>query len=188
MKIFILAGLAAALFATAVSARNPAPKASGSSDRDPALQRAAAGLGDRKRLALETRENLTPDPGNTAPQVTFAFFDPASGNEAMSPADGSALEEMGTWQLQILDRNGGKVDFRQGRGRPPAAALSWSGLSETGEQFPSGFYAARFVWRDTSGEVHATQKVSFNIFSRLKVPQFAELKLQFRFAEDLSLL
>jgi len=139
-------------------------------------------------VALEAIEKLTPGAGPAAPRVTFAVrsYDPE--NDMLQPADAAALEDMASWQLQILDRNGGKVDFIQGRGQPASPVLSWSGLNRNGEPFPGGFYTARFVWMDHADKVYATQKVPFDLFAPLKVPKFAELKLELGFTDGLTLI
>ena len=137
---------------------------------------------------LEAIEKLTPGAGPATPRVTFAVrsFDPE--NDRLLPADAAALEDMANWQLQILDRSGGKVGFIQGSGQPPSPVLSWSGLARNGEAVPGGFYTARFVWMDRANKVYATQRVGFNLFAPLKMPKFAELKLDLGFTDGLSLL
>ncbi|MBI4350367.1 MAG: hypothetical protein HY550_02905 [Elusimicrobia bacterium] len=179
MKRLILAAIAAAIFSAAVSARESAPGSARASGRDIRKERIIIENAGRDRLALETLERLTPgaDPG--AAQVTFAV---RSLGDPFSPADGSALEDMATWQLQILDSSGKKAGFIQGKGQTLPPMLGWSGLSAGGEPFPGGFYTARFVWTDSAKKVYSTREVSFNLFSRLKMPKFAELKLDFRFA------
>ena len=144
--------------------------------------------GNGKQLALEAMEKLTPGAGPAAPRVTFAVrsFDPE--NDMLLPADAAALEDMASWQLQILDRKGDKVEFIQGQGQPPSPMLSWSGLNRNGEAFPGGFYTARFVWMDHAKNVYATRKVAFDLFAPLKMPKFAELKLDLGFTDGLSLL
>lgn len=187
MKRLILTVIAAAGFAAAVSAREYAPGPARASDLNARREQNVIETVGPERLALETIEKLTPGADPLAPQITFSVgsMDPAGA--ALSPADVAGLKDMETWQIQILDSSGKKVDFIQGRRQPPAPALSWSGLSVSGEPLPSGFYTARFVWMDHSGKVRATQSVSFNLFSQLKMPEFARLKLDFRFDEELSL-
>lgn len=172
--------IAAAGFAAAVSAREYAPGQAGASARALPRNYAVIEAGENQ-LELETLENLVPGTDPSAPQITFAVrsADPA---DSLSPDGGPALKEMATWQIQILDSSDKKVGFIQGRGQPPSPALSWSGLSEKGEPLPSGFYTARLVWMTRAKKVYSTREVSFNLFSRLRMPEFAELKLDFRFA------
>lgn len=73
-------------------------------------------------------------------------------------------------------------------GRPPSPRLSWSGLNRNGEALPSGFYTARFVWMDHAKKVYATEKVPFDLFAPLPLPEFAELKLDLGFTDGLSLI
>lgn len=181
MKRFILTAIAAAGLAAAVSARESAPGAAGAPGRNISAEQAVIEDGGNEKLDLETMEDLTPGADANAPQVTFAV-------RSADPFDGSALEDMATWQIQILDSSDKKVGFIQGRGQPPPPLLSWSGLSENGEPLPSGFYTARFVWTNKARKVYATREVSFNLFSQLKMPEFAELKLDFRFSGGMPLL
>lgn len=167
--------------AAAVSAREYSPARAGASDRNVPAEQAIIEDGGTERLDLETIEDLTPGADPKASQVTFAV-------RSADPFDGSALEDMATWQIQILDSSDKKVGFIQGRGQPPPPLLSWSGLSENGEPLPGGFYTARFVWMNKARKLYATREVSFNLFSRLKMPEFAELKLDFRFSGGRPLL
>jgi hypothetical protein len=167
--------IAAAGLAAAVSARE---SLSGSA---PASRELPAGYvietGEQSRLALEALENLTPVPNAVGPQITFAVRD----SVALWQDGGSALEDMTTWQIQILNSSGKKVSFIQGSGQTPGPLLSWSGLSQDGEPLPGGFYTARLVWTDKTKKAYASQAVSFNLFSGLKMPKFAELEFDFRF-------
>lgn len=181
MKRLILTAIAAAGLAAAVSAREYAPGAAGASGRNITGEQAVIEDGGTERLDLETIEDLTPGTDPKAPQVTFAV-------RSADPFDGSALEDMATWQIQILNSSDKKVGFIQGRGQPPPPVLSWSGLSESGEPLPSGFYTARFVWMNKARKIYATREVSFNLFAQLKMPEFAELKLDFRFSGGMPLL
>lgn len=174
MKRSILAAIAAAVLAAAVSAMEYAPGRAGTQGRNIPVEQAVIEDGGTERLDLETIEDLTPGADPKAPQVTFAI-------RSADPFDGSALEDMSTWQIQILDSSDKKVGFIQGRGQPPPPLLSWSGLSGNGEPLPGGFYTARFVWMNKARKVYATREVSFNLFAQLKMPKFAELKLDFRF-------
>lgn len=143
---------------------------------------------DQNQLALETIEALIPGADPTAPQVMFAVrsADPIGGT--LSPDGGTELEDMAAWQIQILNSSDKKVGFIQGRGQPPPPVLSWSGLSDNGEPLPGGFYTARFVWMNKARKIYATREVSFNLFAQLKMPEFAELKLDFRFSGGRPLL
>ncbi|MDD5208442.1 MAG: hypothetical protein PHV36_03585 [Elusimicrobiales bacterium] len=187
MKRLILTVLAAAGFSAAVSAREYAPGPAGASDRNARSEQAVIETVDPGLLVLETIEKLTPGADPMAPRITFALRNPDQTGAELSPADFSGLKDVAAWQVQILDSSGKKVDFIQGRRQPPPPVLSWSGLSGSGSPFPSGFYTARLVWTDRARKVYATQAVSFNLFSQLKMPDFAELKLDFRFSEELSL-
>lgn len=181
MKGSILAAIAAAVLAAAVSAMEYAPGRAGATARNVPAGQAVIEVGGTEKLDLETIEDLTPGADPKAPQVTFAI-------RSADPFDGSALEDMAAWQIQILDSSDKKVGFIQGSGQPPPPVLSWSGLSDNGEPLPGGFYTARFVWTDKARKLYATREVSFNLFSRLKMPEFAELKLDFRFSGGMPLL
>lgn len=181
MKRSILAAIAAAVLAAAVPAMEYAPGRAGAPGRNLPAGQAFIEAGGTEKLDLETIEDLTPGADPRAPQVTFAV-------RSADPFDGSALEDMAAWQIQILDSSDKKVGFIQGRGQPPPPVLSWSGLSGNGEPLPGGFYTARFVWTDKARKLYATRAVSFNLFSRLKMPEFAELKLDFRFSGGMPLL
>lgn len=180
--------IVAAGFAAAVSARENNSGPAGASARDLPREYAVVETVDQDRLALETLEKLIPGTDPSAPQITFAVrsFDAIGG--ALSPDGGSVMKEMATWQIQILDSSDKKVGFIQGRGQPPPPALAWSGLSEKGEPLPSGFYTARFVWMNKAKKLYATREVSFNLFSQLRMPKFAEQKLDFRFSGGRPLL
>ena len=181
MKRPVLAAIAAAVLAAAVSAMEYAPGPAGAPGRNVPVEQAIIEDGGTGRLDLETIEDLTPGADPKAPQVTFAV-------RSADPFDGSALEDMATWQIQILNSSDKKVGFIQGRGQPPPPVLSWSGLSESGEPLPSGFYTARFVWTNKAKKIYATREVSFNLFAQLKMPEFAELNLDFRFSGGMPLL
>lgn len=184
MKRLIFTVIAAAGFGAAVSAMEYAPGLSGASGPGTPGAQAVIETVDQSQLALETIEKLTPGADPAAPSVIFAVrsIDPAGGM-----ADGSALNDMATWQVQILDSSGKKVSFLQGKDQPLPPTLSWSGLAENGEPFPGGFYTARLVWMDHSKKVYATQKISFNLFAQLKMPEFAQMKLDLRFIERFTL-
>ena len=181
MKRSILAAIAAAVLAAAVSAMEYAPGPAGAPGRDPQPENTGIETVDQDQLALETVEALLPGADPAAPQVMFAV-------RSADPLGGSAPEDMATWQIQILNSSDKKVGFIQGRGQPPPSVLSWSGLSDNGEPLPSGFYTARFVWMNKARKIYSTREVSFNLFSRLKMPEFAELKLDFRFSGGMPLL
>lgn len=174
--------------AAAVSAREYAPGAAGASGRNLPGEQAVIEDGGPGRLALETIEDLTPGADPKSPQITFAVRSADPISDTLSTDGGSALEDMATWQIQILNSSDKKVGFIQGRGQPPPPVLSWSGLSESGEPLPSGFYTARFVWTNKARKLYATREVSFNLFTQLKMPEFAELKLDFRFSGGMPLL
>lgn len=175
MKRLLLTAIAAAGFAAAGSAREYISGSAAAPDRNP--PREDAGIEAVDQLALETIENLTPAADPAAPQVTFTLRDLA----LPEPGRGGVAQDMATWQIQIFNSSDRKVGFIQGRGQPPPPALSWSGLSDSGEPLPGGFYKARLVWMSSARKRYATQAVSFHLFSRLQMPEFAELKLDFRF-------
>jgi len=183
MKRLIFTLIAAASFGAAVSAREYAPGSNGAAGPGTPGAQAVIETVDQGGLALETIEKLTPDADPAAPSVIFAV-------RSVDPImmDGSALKDMATWQVQILDSSGKKVSFLQGREQPLPPTLSWSGLAENGEPFPGGFYTARLVWTDHAKKVYATQKISFNLFTQLKMPEFAQMNLDLRFIERFTLI
>lgn len=185
MKRLLLITLVAAGFAAAVSAREYISSA-GAPGRNPAS--AAPSLEAVDQLALETIEKLAPETDSSAPQITFALRDRDALARALAPERGSAARDMATWQIQIFNSSDKKVGFLQGRGQPPPPALPWSGLSESGEPLPGGFYKARLVWMNSEKKLYATQAVSFHLFSRLQMPKFSELKLDLPFNDELPLL
>ena len=187
MRRLILTAIAAASFAAVVSAREYISGPAGAA-RDVPSDYAVIEAGGQSQLALETLEKLIPGTDPAAPQITFAVRSADPVGDALSPDGGSALNDMAAWQIQILDSSAKKVSFIQGSGQPPPPMLSWSGLSGNGEQLPSGFYTARLVWMDKAKKVYTTPAVSFNLFSRLSMPEFAELKLDFRFSGGMPLL
>lgn len=179
MKRLLLTAIVAAGFAAAVSAREYISGSAVAPDRNP--PREEAGIEAVDQLALETIENLTPAADPAAPQVTFTLRDLDTMARRPEPGRRDVTQDMATWQIQIFNSSDRKVGFIQGRGQPPPPALSWSGLSDNGEPLPGGFYKARLVWMNSARKRYATQAVSFHLFSRLQMPKFAELKLDFRF-------
>lgn len=143
---------------------------------------------DRETVALETVEKFAAAPGSPAPQVAFLVraFDPDM--QAMYPADAAELRQMAVWQVQILDRNGRKLHYIQGQGRPASPVIGWDGLGANGEPLPGGFYNARLVWQDRAGNIHTTAKATFSLFSQLQYPKFAELKLDLGFLNNFQSL
>lgn len=185
MKRLIFTVIAAVSFGAAVSAREYASGSSRASGPGTTGAQAVIETVDQSQLALETIEKLTPGADPAAPNVKFTVRSVYAAGEMMGD---SALKDITAWQVQILDSSGKKVSFLQGKAQPMPPILSWSGLAENGEPFPSGFYTARLVWMEHSNKVYATQKVSFNLFTQLKMPEFAELKLDLRFIERFTLI
>lgn len=148
----------------------------------------AAAVPGPERVALEPMERLNGLLEQTSAQVTFHVrgLDPDTG--AVFPVNGDALPEIAVWQLQILDRDGRKVHFMQGSGRPASPALGWDGLTAAGEPAPGGFYSARLVWRDRAGGVHSTGKAGFSLFSQLQSQKFSKLKLDLGFLKNFEIL
>jgi hypothetical protein len=180
MKRLFLTALVAAVLAAAVSAREYISTSAGAPARNAPPGQPVIEAVDQNLLALETIERLTPGTDPAAPQITFALRD------RYAPA--AARQDIATWQIQIFNSSAKKVGFIQGRGQPPPPALPWSGLSENGEPLPGGFYTARLVWMNGAKKLYTTQPVSFHLFSRLQMPEFAELEFDFPLSGGLSLL
>ena len=172
MRRIILTLVSAAALAAAVCARETLPMP-GELPAKAAPETPVLG-----GLALEVLENLLPVPGNAGSRISFAVVE----GDAPGGASSSPMDDMASWQLQILDSGGKKVSFLQGRGEPPPPVLSWAGVSTGGGQLPGGFYSARLVWKDKADKVYTAPAVRFSLFSQLQMPKFAELKLDFRFA------
>jgi outer membrane protein OmpA-like peptidoglycan-associated protein len=136
----------------------------------------------KTRLTLDAMERLTPN--LTEAPVTFTILtgDPETGD--LFPVDETELNGISSWQLQILDRTGRKVSFIQGRDKPSSIIIPWPGFSDSGEPLPDGFYTARFIWLDSAGKGHSTDKTSVTLFTPLSIKNLADRKLKLTYTDE----
>lgn len=136
----------------------------------------------KMRMTLEAMERLTPN--LTESPVTFAIRTGDPETDAFFPVDETELNDISAWQIQIFDRSGRKVGFIQGRNNPSSLTVPWSGFSNNGEPLPDGFYAAKFVWRDSAGRGHAAGKTSFSLFTPPAIKKLSDRKLKLNYTEE----
>lgn len=132
-------------------------------------------------VALEAREKLTSN--LVEPPVRFAIRNRDLQTGLFYTVDVGSLDDVRDWQIQIFDRRRRKVGSIQGRNNPPSM-VSWSGVSDSGEPLPDGFYDATFGWRDSRRQIHTTKTISFTLFTALEIRSLADSKLKFAYTDE----
>ncbi|MBI4422893.1 MAG: hypothetical protein HY554_04165 [Elusimicrobia bacterium] len=128
-----------------------------------ALTAAAAGPSAAGLLMLQASEPIPLEETGTVAPVVFRLVEGHPDSSVRFPAGRDFLVKVAAWQLQILDADGRKVGYLQGRGAPPAGPIPWFGVDPSGELLPDGFYRARFVWLDESKRAHGTDTTTFGL-------------------------
>lgn len=105
-----------------------------------------------ERLDLEASAAQNP--------VNF-FIMHGSPPKLLFPVKQGPFKNVASWQIRIFNSDAKTVGFIQGTGAPRSPIIPWSGLSDSGEPLPDGFYEAQLIWNDSQG-VHTTlpRKVS----------------------------
>lgn len=119
-------------------------------------------------LLLDAEERVAPEGDPSYAPIVFKLRAGDPLFPVTAPLAAGDLEETSAWQVQIFDSRDQKVSFIQGREQAPPERIAWSGLSETGQPLPDGFYKARFVWMDKGGQYHKTPHVRLSL---LRMPQ-----------------
>ncbi|MBI4060876.1 MAG: OmpA family protein [Elusimicrobia bacterium] len=122
-----------------------------------------AGGQEGELVSLHADERLTLDGDAVHNPVNF-FIMQGEPPRLMFPVSQGALKGVQAWQIQIRNSDGRKVSFIQGTGAPRSPVIAWSGLSETGELLPDGFYDTQLVWRDADG-LHETSKTKVSLLA-----------------------
>ncbi len=114
-------------------------------------------------VSLQADERLTLDGDPVQSPVNF-FIMQGAPPALMFPVGQGVFKDVKAWQIQIRNSDGRKVGFIQGAGPPRSPVIPWSGLSETGEPLPDGFYDTLLVWTDAAG-LHETSKIKVSLLT-----------------------
>lgn len=101
------------------------------------------------------------------------FADPEEGLAAVT-----------AWQIQVIDLAGRKVGFIQGKGRPPAGGVLWTGASSGAEPLPDGFYKAKFAWLGRDKKPRATPSIMVSLSTPLELHRLLAARLRVAYTPE----